>query len=135
MFCPKCGQEVSGDADKCYSCGEPLNNPQAPRQPDAGAPAEPVQNNLVWAILTTIFCCLPFGIVAIVYAAQVDGKTASGDHAGALEASKKAKTWSFVAFLCGLIPMVLYAILMIIGLVAGAIAEQPPAPPAPFNNF
>lgn len=30
------------------------------------------------AILTTIFCCLPFGIVSIVYAAQVNGKLAAG---------------------------------------------------------
>ena len=35
---------------------------------------EYIPNNMVWAILTTLFCCLPFGIVSIVYAAQVDGK-------------------------------------------------------------
>ena len=35
-----------------------------------------VPNYLVQAILTTIFCCLPFGIVAIVFAAQVNGKLA-----------------------------------------------------------
>ena len=33
-----------------------------------------VPNNLVWAILTTLFCCLPAGIVSIVYAAQVNGR-------------------------------------------------------------
>ena len=38
-----------------------------------------VPNNLVWAILSTLFCCLPAGIVSIVYAAQVNGKLAAGD--------------------------------------------------------
>jgi uncharacterized membrane-anchored protein len=51
----------------------------------------------VWAILTTLFCCLPFGIVSIVYAAQVDGKYNSGDYAGAVASSKSAKTWAIAA--------------------------------------
>ena len=43
-----------------------------------------VPNHLVWAILSTLFCCLPLGIVSIVFAAQVNGKLAAGDVAGAL---------------------------------------------------
>jgi len=54
-------------------------------------------NNLVWAILTTLFCCLPFGIVSIVFAAQVDGKYNSGDYAGAVASSKSARTWAIAA--------------------------------------
>lgn len=61
-----------------------------------------VPNYLVQAILTTLCCCLPFGIVAIVYAAQVNGKVAAGDMAGALATSKNAKTWCWVAFGCGI---------------------------------
>jgi hypothetical protein len=30
---------------------------------------ENIPNHLVWAILATLFCCLPLGIVSIVYAA------------------------------------------------------------------
>jgi len=41
----------------------------------------------VQAILCTLFCCLPFGIVAIVFAAQVDGKLAAGDYNGAVYSS------------------------------------------------
>ena len=55
-------------------------------------PATPgpyVPNHLVWAILSTLFCCLPLGIVSIVFAAQVDGKRAAGDLAGAQEASRR----------------------------------------------
>ena len=52
-----------------------------------------VSNYLVQAILVTIFCCLPFGIVAIVFAAQVNGKLAAGDYAGAVQTSNQAKMW------------------------------------------
>ena len=42
-------------------------------------------NNLVWAILITILCCWPFGIVAIIKAASVDGLWYSGRHDEALQ--------------------------------------------------
>ena len=124
MYCPKCGQELPDDVARCYSCGEPVEHMQPALQSQAAPPREPISSNLVWAILTTLFCCLPFGIVAIVHAAQVDGKVAAGDYAGAKEASGKAKTWSFVAFLCGLIPMVIYLIFVIIAIAGGAMAEM-----------
>ncbi len=54
------------------------------------ATAPQIPNHLVWAILATLFCCLPGGIVSIVYAAQVNGKIAAGDIAGARDSSDKA---------------------------------------------
>ena len=64
-----------------------------------------IPSYLAQAILVTIFCCLPFGIVSIVYAAQVNGKVAAGDIAGARDASEKAKTWAWVALGFGLLPV------------------------------
>ncbi|WP_460457749.1 CD225/dispanin family protein [Arenimonas alkanexedens] len=63
------------------------------------APAERpyVPNHLIWAILATLFCCLPGGIVAIVYAARVDSKVAAGDIAGARSDSANAKLWSLIS--------------------------------------
>lgn len=57
------------------------------------APLVAVPNYLTRAILVTIFCCLPFGIPAIVYASQVNGKLQAGDSAGAQESSRKARLW------------------------------------------
>lgn len=56
-----------------------------------------IPNHLVWAILSTLFCCLPLGVVSIVHAAQVDGRRAAGDLAGACEASRKAAWWAVAA--------------------------------------
>ena len=62
-----------------------------------------VPNYLVQAILATICCCLPFGIVGIVFAAQVNGKLAAGDYAGAMQSSSMAKTWCWVSFGVGIL--------------------------------
>lgn len=72
----------------------------------------PPDNYLVWAILSTIFCCLPFGIVSIVFASQVNTKWQMGDYEGARQSSKNAKTWALVAFgvtaLSGLLSIMSY---------------------------
>lgn len=54
--------------------------------------------NYMWqAIVVTLFCCLPFGIPAIIYASKVDSKKTVGDLEGALAASKSAKLWCIVS--------------------------------------
>ena len=62
--------------------------------PSVGTPTN-VPNYLVPAIISAI-CCFPLGIISIVFAAQVNGKVAAGDIAGALNASKMAKIFSYV---------------------------------------
>ncbi|MEV4285083.1 CD225/dispanin family protein [Nonomuraea bangladeshensis] len=54
---------------------------------------QPPDNHLVPAILTTLFCCLPLGIVSIVKSSQVNQKWQVGDYQGAVQASEEAKTW------------------------------------------
>jgi t-SNARE complex subunit (syntaxin) len=77
----------------------------------------------VWAILATIFCCVPFGIVAIVYAAQVDGKVAVGDYAGAVATSHKARNWCWISFAVGIVVWVVYSSLVFFGAVTGLIFD------------
>lgn len=89
---------------------------QQPQQPQQTSQTPP-PNYLVWAILTTILCCPPFGIVSIVFAAQVNSKWSSGDYEGARSASKNAKIWAWVAFGVGLAVSIIWAILsLVIGL-------------------
>jgi predicted secreted protein len=86
--------------------------------PAAQPGAQPPNNYLVWAILSTIFCCLPLGIVSIVFAAQVNSKWASGDVAGARESSEKAKKFAIWSAIAGVVVGVLYAILVFAGIFA-----------------
>jgi len=55
-------------------------------------------NFLVWAILTTIFCFFPFGIVSIIYASKVDALWNVNDQKGATEAARKAQFWFWWSF-------------------------------------
>ena len=71
-------------------------------------------NNLVWAILCTVLCCLPLGIVAIVKASSVNNLYDRGDYAGAEAAAKSAKSWSIWGAVSSIILIVLYIIFVIV---------------------
>ena len=65
------------------------------------------ENWLVEAILVTILCCLPFGIVGIVYASQVNTKATAGDMEGAEKARKEAAKWIKIGFWVGVVWIIL----------------------------
>src|SRR5579863_1193981 len=133
MFCAQCGANNADTAIVCMQCGRNLQAappglaaPGAPL-PVTGvvlppAPGVAVQNYLVFAILATVFCCLPAGIPAIVYAAQVNGKLQAGDVAGAQAASNSAKLWCMISGGLGLVWVVmiaLYMVLIMVGVLSG----------------
>lgn len=62
-----------------------------------------IRNYLWQSILVTVCCCLPLGVVALVFAAQVNSKLAAGDFAGAEAASRSARTWLIVAIIGGIV--------------------------------
>jgi hypothetical protein len=64
-------------------------------------PPQPPNNHLVMAILTTLFCCSPFGIPAIYHAAQVNARWSLGDYAGAQSSAAEAKKWWIVGLSVG----------------------------------
>ena len=82
--------------------------------PPAAAATSNVQNYLIPAILSTVLCCLPLGVVSIIFATQVNSKVASGDIAGAQEASKKAKMFMFLSIGLGVL---FYGTLIIIWII------------------
>jgi hypothetical protein len=93
-----------------------MTNPPPP-PPSFGQPLmqmePPPQNYLVWAILTTLLCCMPLGIPAIVFSSQVNSKWAMGDRAGALDASRKAKAfamWSAIVTAAGIVLYVIFVV-------------------------
>jgi interferon-induced transmembrane protein len=89
-----------------------------PPPPSSGGSAT-VPNYLVPAIIS-IFCCWPLAIPAIIFATQVNGKAQAGDIAGAQEASKKAKMFSFLAIGLGAAGILIYVIMVLVLGVGGA---------------
>jgi len=84
-------------------------------QPSPGTyiPRGSISTYLVQSILVTLFCCIPIGVVSIVYAAQVEGKLNAGDYHGAKFSSDKARMWCWVTFWIGLIPNVIVLLAMV----------------------
>ena len=82
-----------------------------------------IPNHLLLGVLTTLFCCLPFGIVSIIYAIQVNSAMASGNYSVAQVASEKAKYWGMLSIWIGIalnvIGFIFYFI--ILGLVGVAV--------------
>lgn len=77
------------------------------------APQRPV-NFLPWAIVSTILCCVPLGIVGIVFASKANREWNLGNYNEACEAAKKAKIWTIVAAGSGLLFSILYILFVIV---------------------
>jgi len=97
-----------------YGSTPPPPPPPPPPFGGYGTQAAPPPNYLVWAILSTIFCFLPLGIVSIVFAAQVNSKWAVGDVAGAQRASELAKKLTIWSVVVGVIGYVI----LVVGIIA-----------------
>ena len=74
-------------------------------------------NYLVWAILSTLLCCMPFGIVAIVKATQVDTFWAQGNQAEAIEAANAAKKWTIVSAVSAVAVWFIYVLIVVIAAI------------------
>src|SRR6201987_1236155 len=86
---------------------QPPPPPGSPPPPPGSPPQQPAgqapNNYLVWSILVTLFCCLPFGIVAIVKSSQVNGLWAQGRYAEAQASADSARKWIIWSVVVGLI--------------------------------
>jgi len=74
------------------------------------APGPPPENHLVWAILTTVLCCLPLGIVSIIKSSQVSSLWAQGQYDAAHKSAEDAKKW---AMWSAIVTVVIYALIII----------------------
>ena len=103
----------------------PPQSPPPPPPANYGEPVEPAQNMsytsdayselpevpepkcppsyLAWSIITTLLFCLPFGIVAIIFSAKVNGQWSRGMYDQAKRSSELAAWFSNISFVAGLI--------------------------------
>lgn len=78
-----------------------------------------IPNHLVKAILVTLFCCMPFGVIAIVFAAQVNTQINMGNYGEAQNLSRQADNWGTAALICGIIPWLLWMFFIAMSIFAG----------------
>ena len=103
--------------DELKSLFQPYNqNRQYGYNPQQPVPEKP-DSWLAWSILCTIMCCLPLGVVGIVYAAQVDSLWNQGRFAEAMKSAKKAKTFTLIGVISAAVFLFIY-ILFILLMVA-----------------
>ena len=115
MFCANCGNQIADAAVVCPKCGVPVAG-------KCVSPAtEQVPNHMVGAVLTTLFCCQIGGIVAIIYAAQVNTKLARGDVEGARAASRTANRWIIANIVLGLLGGLIYIAAIVAGTMEGGV--------------
>ena len=75
---------------------------------------KPPDNNLVWAIVSTILCCWPLGIVSIIKSTKVNTLWAQGDHEGAKKSADDAKKWAIYSAVGAVLFWIIYIVLMVV---------------------
>ncbi len=97
---------------------QPVSVPPMQRQhpPSTGMPQQPAgpppKTYLTEAVLVTIFCCLPFGIAAIVNASQAGSDVKMGNYEKAKASAKKAKTFINISIVFAIVWTVIYVIMI-----------------------
>lgn len=84
---------------------------QQPVQPQYNNSMEPVQaqgepcppSHLGWAIASTVLCCLPLGVVAIIMSSKVQQRYNRGDLQGAKRASEATDWWIIGSIVGGIL--------------------------------
>lgn len=71
-------------------------------------------NYLVWAILSTVLCCVPFGVVAIVKSTKVDTLWTDGRYDEAVRSADDAKKWAIISAVSAVVVWVIYILVLVI---------------------
>ena len=97
----------------------PSSIPPVPPAEEA-APRPPMPKTwLVESILVMVLCCLPFGLVGLVYASKVETAYWAKDYAQAGRYSQSAKKWTLWGVGCAAGCVVLYLLIVLVAAVAG----------------
>lgn len=67
------------------------------------------------SIAATLLCCLPLGIVGIVFASQSMSAWSQGDAATAAAKAKQARTWTLVSVGLGIVAILLFIVAVMMG--------------------
>lgn len=126
MKCIHCNSEVAEGVQFCPYCGNPMNSQQQPHQGQYQQPyqgqyqqhhasgnsysTDKPDNNMIWGILCTVFCCIPFGVYSIILASKVNGLYNNGNYDEAQKTAGDARKWAIIGAVVGLVGIILYAL-------------------------
>lgn len=74
-------------------------------------------SHLVWAVLTTLCCCSPFGLIAIYKASKVNDYYIMKQYDSAILASNSAKRWCLISLCLSFLINILF--LIVVALTVG----------------
>ncbi len=115
-----------------YWQGQPPGSWQPP-PPGWQGQREP-DNYLVWAILSTVMCCLPLGIVSLVYSTKVSGLWAQGRYAEAQAAADNAKKWAIISAIVAAVAAAIGVVLWFV-FFAVAISNLPSTTTTTYSGY
>ena len=75
---------------------------------------------LILSIISTLCCCLPFGVVGIVFSAKINSAMMAGNLEEAQNNAKMARIWIIVSFAIGILTWLIYMVLIVTGAVSGS---------------
>jgi Interferon-induced transmembrane protein len=105
-----------------------MSQPWTPPPAPSSAPASTIPNNMVLAIIASVvsfmICCLPHGVLSLIFALQVSKKEAAGDIEGATKASKLAKMFAWISIIVSAVTVILWFVFGIFGVIMSAIGNR-----------
>ena len=108
---PQCPQPQSPYQTQLYQSGYTPSNSYKPNMSDKP------QNYLWLGICSTVLCCLPLGVVSIIYASKVDSYWNQGMYAQAQENAEKAKMWGIASAAVGFVVSIILFIIGFLGAI------------------
>lgn len=127
MFCPVCKKAIQDGSLSCPLCGASIVNPYEKDPSGAqqagpfsqnygsqnygpGAPPQPTQpipDYLIWSILEMLCCCLPLGIVSLIFSIQANSAKKEGRYHEALQQAEQAKRFLIYGLIAGVVSVCL----------------------------
>ena len=120
MYCKNSGTELPDGTKFCTCCGHDQTMESGPVQYASASFGEKPASYLALSIIVTILCCVPLGIVGIVYASKVDASWNARNYDAAKEYSRKARNWSIAGLVISVLWWVVYAVLIFLGVAWAA---------------
>lgn len=124
-YCSNCGTSVSEDTLFCPHCGQRVGVVLRVQQQYFSQPLErqhirriKPNSNMALAILTTVLCCVPLGVYAIILANRVDTLYYEGEYEKAEMTAQDVKKWSIVGMVVSAIAIFIYFVVLIIALIS-----------------